>query len=332
MASIKDVAKEAGVSVSTVSNYLNQRRLRPGTAERVRQAIEKLDYAQNYAARSLVKGHSHILGLIVSDIMNLFFTDMTRRFLDQALIMDMETIVMNTNYDPNRTLNCVRRLISLQVPGVAVLTSEVVPPVSRQMLAQKEIGAVYLDVDATGPWCSSVLVDYMQGVRQAVEHLRSLGHERIGFIAGPRGMGSVDLRQNAFVESMSEEMRGSLPIIDSDGSFQGGYYCCSKMLAMYNPTALICVNDRAAMGAFHCAHDRGIRIPEELSIVGFDNTAVSNYTEPPMTTIFVHRGEIVRLALEAIFSMSESPDHMGKTYAVGTELVVRESTGPVRKE
>ncbi len=325
MASIKDVALQAGVSVSTVSNYLNQRRLRPGTAERVRQAIEKLNYSQNYAARSLVKGRSQILGLIVSDIENPFFAEIIRRFHDQALLMDMETILMHTNYDPNRTLDCVKRLIGLQVPGVAIMTSEVEPAIS-QMLVQKEISAVYYDLVNVGPWSSNITVDYETGIGKAIEHLVSLGHQRIGFISGPSALPSVQNRKQAFIDMMPRTSSKSLPIIDSDGSFQGGYYCCSKMLATFQPTAIICSNDLSAMGAVHSAHDKGLRIPDDLSLVGFDNSNIALFTEPALTSVNIPRDAIVRQALDAISHMMESADHQGQSFTVTPELIVRDST------
>lgn len=331
MTSIKDVAEAAGVSIGTVSNVLNNRRVRPATAERVRQAIEKLNYSQNLAARSLVIGRSHIMGMIVSDLENPFFTEITRRFHDHALLMNMETLVMHTNYDPNRTLDCVRRLIGLQVPGVAVMTSELEPSVMR-MLAENEICTVYFDVGTVGPWASRIMVNYEQGIFEAIEHLRGLGHTQIGFISGPVSLPSILRRKQAFVEKMPPELSRPLAIIDSDGSFQGGYFCCSKLLASAPLTAIICANDLTALGAVHCARDKGMRIPQDLSIVGFDNTIVATYSYPALTAVHNPRDVIARLAIEAIRELMESPDHAGKGYSVATELIVRESTAAASKD
>jgi len=333
MPSIKDVAREAGVSASTVSNYLNERRMLPETAEKVRAAIAKLKYNQNYLARSLVKGHSHILGLIVSDIENQFFASMTRSFLDQALLMDMETVVMNTNFDPNRTLSCVRRLVSLQVPGVALLTSEIVPDISRELLAQKQIAAVYLGANQSGSWCSSILVDYRAGVGEAIAHLKNLAHTNIGFIAGPQALPSGQRRVEAFLECVQDlQADEESPVVESDGTFQGGYYACSKILATHRPTAILCFNDQTAMGAINCAHDRGIVIPRDMSIIGFDNTDLWRFTEPPLTSINIARTDIVRQALEGIRLLLESDDHEGQVFSVATKLIVRESTGKAPKK
>lgn len=325
MTSIKDVAESAGVSIGTVSNVLNNRRVRPATAERVRQAIERLNYSQNLAARSLVTGRSHILGLIVSDLENPFFAEMTRRFHDLALMMNMETIVMHTNYDPNRTLDCVRRLISLQVPGVAVMTSEL-ESTAAKMLIDNGICAVYMDLGAVGPWTSKIMVNYEQGIREAIEHLRQLGHTHIGFISGPLSLQSVQRRKQAFIEKMPAEFPRPLTIIDSDGTFQGGYFCCSKLLASTSLTAIICSNDLAAMGAVHCALDKGINVPRDLSIISFDNTMICTFSHPPLTAVHIPRDVIARQAIDSITHMLATPNHEGCGSEVVTELIVREST------
>ena len=327
MTSIKDVAEAAGVSIGTVSNVLNNRRVRPVTAERVRQAVEKLNYSQNLAARSLVTGRSHILGLIVSDLENPFFSEMTRRFHDLALMNNMETIVMHTNYDPNRTLDCVRRLIALQVPGVAVMTSELEPTAGR-MLSENGICAVYFDLGEVGPRMSKIMVNYEQGIHEAIEHLRRLGHRNIGFISGPLSLQSVQRRKLAFIEMMPREFTRPLTILDSDGTFQGGYYCCSKLLASGGLTAIICSNDFEAMGAMHCALDKGVKVPQELSLISFDNTMISTFSYPPLTAVHIPRDAIARQAVEAITAMLAAPGEEGRGYEIATELIVRESTAP----
>lgn len=325
MTSIKDVAEAAGVSLGTVSNVINNRKVRPATAAKVQEAIAKLNYSQNLSARNLAMGRSHILGMIVSDLENPFFTEITRRFHDHALLMNMETIVMHTNYDPNRTLDCVRRLTGLQVPGVAVMTSELEPSVMR-MLAENKISTVYFDLGTVGEWASKITVNYEQGIHEAIEHLRQLGHTRIGFISGPTTLPSVRRRRQAFMEKMPAEFARPLAMLESDGSFQGGYFCCSKLLASDPLTAIICANDLTALGAVHCAHDKGLRVPADLSVIGFDNTVIATYSYPALTAVHNPRDVIARLAIEALRELMESPTHEGRSYEVETNLIIRAST------
>lgn len=327
MTSIKDVAEAAGVSLGTVSNVINNRKVRPATAARVQEAIAKLNYSQNLSARNLAMGRSHIFGMIVSDLENPFFTEITRRFHDHALLMNMETIVMHTNYDPNRTLDCVRRLIGLQVPGVAVMTSELEPSVMR-MLIDNKIPTVYFDLGTVGEWASKITVNYEQGIHEAIEHLRQLGHARIGFISGPTTLPSVRRRKQAFMEKMPAEFARPLAMFESDGSFQGGYFCCSKLLAAEPLTAIICANDLTALGAVHCARDKGLRVPQDLSIIGFDNTVIATYSYPALTAVHNPRDVIARLAIEALRELMESPTHEGRAYEVETSLIIRASTAP----
>jgi LacI family transcriptional regulator len=174
MATMKEVAVRAGVSIATVSYVLNDaRKVRPETERRVLSA-----------AKELVVGRSSMVGLIVPDIGNPFFPEITKSFQDAARLSGLETIVMNTNYDLQRTRDTVDRLMSLQVPGAAFLTSQVDPAI-RLALSHKGICAVYLDHGVAGPHISSIAIDYEHGIQAAVAHLLELGHRRIGYIGGP---------------------------------------------------------------------------------------------------------------------------------------------------
>src|SRR6516165_902365 len=168
-ASIKDVAAKAGVSTATVSYVLNGSR---GTSEQARRrvlaAIEELGYSQNQAARNLARGRGSILGLVISDIRNPFFPEITAGFQDQALLHNLDALVVNTNYDADRTLNSVRRLLGLQVPGVAILTSQIDPSVI-DLLAKRGVAAVYLDLGRVDRAISNIVLDYEHGIAEALE-------------------------------------------------------------------------------------------------------------------------------------------------------------------
>src|SRR4051812_27408080 len=199
--SIKDVAARAAVSTATVSHVLNgTRHTRPRTRDRVLAAVRELGYSQNQAARNLARGTSTLLGLIVSDVRNPFFPEITAAFQDQALAHEMDALVLNTNYDAQRTLHSVRRLLGLQVPGVAILTSQIEPSVV-DMLAQRRVAAVYLDLGKVTEAVSNIVIDYEHGIVQALEHLSALGHSRIAYVGGPPNLVSAQRRKNAFVST-----------------------------------------------------------------------------------------------------------------------------------
>jgi LacI family transcriptional regulator len=324
--SIKDVAAKADVSIATVSHVLNgTRATRPRTRERVLAAVHELGYSQNQAARNLARGVSSLLGLIVSDVRNPFFPEITAAFQDQALAHKMDALMLNTNYEPQRTLSSVRRLIGLQVPGVAVLTSQIDPSMI-DLLAQQRIAAVYLDLGKVASAISNIVIDYEDGIAQALDHLTKLGHTRIAYISGLARLLSVRRRKDAFIETAKKLNIDPTLIVDSDFSVKGGYSSCAELLNANPPTAILAGNDLSAIGVLHCAYDRGLRVPQDLSVVGFDDILFAEYAQPALTTVTVPRAEIGRTAFEALWTMLADPELKGREYRLGTRLTVRQST------
>ena len=326
--SIKDVAARAGVSIATVSHVLNETRpIRPHTRERVLCAIRELGYSQNQAARNLARGKSSFLGLIVSDVRNPFFPEITSAFQDEALKHDMDALVLNTNYDAERLLTSVQRLIGLQVPGVAILTSQIDGSV-MQMLASRGIAAVYLDLGRVGQGISNVVVDYEGGIRDALEYLTGLGHRRIAYVGGPLRLPSAERRKRSFIEGARRLGLQASPAVDSDFTVRGAYAASSELLAARAVTAIVAGNDLTAIGVLHRAYDVGLRVPEHLSVVGFDDILFAEYTQPALTTVAVGRTEIGKAAFEALWTMMADPNLAGREFPVPTRLITRQSAGP----
>jgi LacI family transcriptional regulator len=268
-----------------------------------------------------------MVGLIVPDIGNPFFPEITKSFQDAARMSGLETIVMNTNYDLQRTRDTVDRLMSLQVPGAAFLTSQVDPAI-RLALSGKGICAVYLDHGVAGPHISGIAIDYAHGIQAAVAHLLELGHRRIGFIGGPANGSAAKLRKFAFLDCVSARTDIEVRVVDSDFSVQGGYFSCSKLLNDFPATAVMAANDMMAIGAMHCAYDRKIAVPSEISIVGFDDITFAQFTQPALTTVAVPREDIGRLAFQSLWSLVSDSSRAGMEYEVKTGLVVRQTTVP----
>ena len=324
--SIKDVAAKAGVSIATVSHVLNGTRgTRPETRERVLAAIQDLGYSQNQAARNLALGRSSLLGLIISDIRNPFFPEVTAAFQDQALLHSMDALVLNTNYDAQRTLNSVKRLMGLQVSGVAILTSQIDPAVVH-MLAESRMAAVYLDLGRVGASISNIVIDYEHGIAEALELLTGLGHGNVAYIGGPLHLHSSRRRKRAFLESASAMGLDAPRTVDADFTVKGGYFACSKVLKESAPTAIIAGNDLTAIGVLHSAYDGGLRVPQDLSVVGFDDIVFAEYAQPALTTVSVPRIEIGTVAFQALRIMMSDPAQEGREFRVGTRLVTRQST------
>jgi LacI family transcriptional regulator len=294
----------------------------------VLSAIRELGYAQNVAARNLARGRSSLLGMVISDIRNPFFPEVTAAFQDQALVHELDALVFNTNYDPHRTLSCVRRLMSMQVAGAAILTSQIDPDVI-EMVAREEIPAVYLDLGRVGQHISNIVLDYERGIAQALEYLTQLGHRRIAYIGGPPHLHSAQRRKQAFQESAARAKLDPGPTIDADFTVNGGYYACSKILAVSSPTAIVAGNDLTALGVLHRAYDGKLRVPGDLSVVGFDDILLSQYTQPALTTVAVPRNEIGRVAFEALWSSINGASTAGREFSLNTHLVVRQSAAQV---
>jgi LacI family transcriptional regulator len=290
-------------------------------------AIEELGYSQNQAARNLARGRSSLLGLIISDIRNPFFPEVTSGFQDQAIAHAMDALVLNTNYDPQRTLNAVRRLVGLQVPGVAILTSQI-DPAAAELLPNAGIASVYLDLGRVGRNISNIVVDYEQGISHALEHLVGLGHKRIGYIGGPLRLPSAQVRRRAFMESAIQRGIEPAHAIDADFTVRGGYAACEEMLKSAAPTAIVTGNDLTAIGVLHRAFDAGLKAPEDLSVVGFDDILFAEYTQPALTTVAVPRSEIGTVAFRALWELMNHPEQAGREFRVGTKLITRQTTCP----
>jgi LacI family transcriptional regulator len=330
--SIRDVAAKAGVSTATVSHVLNGTRgSKPETRQRVLAAIQELGYSQNQAGRDLARGRSSLLGLIISDIRNPFFPEVTAAFQEQALLNNMDALVLNTNYDAHRTLNSVKRLMGLQVPGVAILTSQIDPAVVS-MLADHHIAAVYLDLGRVDASISNILLDYEHGIREVLEHLTKLGHRRIAYIGGPLHLNSAQRRKNAFLESAIQMGLEAPATIDADFTVKGGYFACSKLLNGPAPSAIVAGNDLTAIGILHRAYDGGLHVPEDLSVVGFDDILFAEYTQPALTTVSVPRVEIGRVAFQALWTMMADPSRTGREFRVGTKLITRQTTAMAKEQ
>ncbi len=329
---IEAVAKRARVSISTVSRTVHgSGPVAAATAERVWRAIKELDYRPNTNAQSLVSGRSRMLGLVVSDITNPFFPELIRSFQDVALQKGYDVLVSSTNYDNSRTALCVRRMIDRSVDGVAIMTSEMDRSLSDQ-LASRKVPLVFLDVGRVAKGVSNVKVDYGQGIAQAVDHLRSLGHTSIAFISGPANLKSARLRREAFLMCLRDRVAEARPELIEEGNHKidGGLSAITRLLQRpHPPTAVLASNDLTAIGVLRGIHQAGLRVPHDISVIGFDDIDLAQFTEPPLTTVRLHRSELASLACNALFQ-SISGDMEGAEFSIGTHLIIRESTAAAK--
>jgi DNA-binding LacI/PurR family transcriptional regulator len=326
---IRTVARVANVSIATVSRTINRlSTVNPKMAKRVWDAIEKLDYFPNTQARALVSGRSRLLGLIVSEITNPFFPELIQRFEDIAVEHGYEILISSTNYDPRRMSLCIRRMLERRAEGVAVMTFGVEKPLLEQ-LAERNVPLVFVDVGPERPGISLLRVDYHHGIRQGVQHLAVLGHREIAFISGPRRLHSAQSRQKAFTGSLEECGIRLNPawIVEGDHTMEGGIDAMGRLLQGRVPTAVMCSNDMTAIGVLHKLYRAGLRVPDDLSVIGFDDIHMAQVTIPPLTTIQMSCFELAQAAVTALRSHVEEGAEPKRSYKIDTQLVVRESTG-----
>src|ERR1700761_1402643 len=332
---IREVAKRAGVSTATVSRVVNGTApVDARTEKRVRAAIQRTGYYPNTHARTLGTGKSHIYGLIISDIENPFFPELVKCFERIAVEHGHEVLIANTDYRAERMEVCVRRMLERKVDGVAIMTSEM-DSALIQMLNGRGIPIVFLDTGAVGDRISDISLDYDRGVDQAMDHLTGLGHRRIAFISGPANLASARTRKQAFLKSLErKKLEYSEPYIRAGNHrFDGGYAAMAKILELEPlPTAVLASNDLTAIGVMRAVYAAGLRVPEDVSVVGFDDIALSSFMPPPLTTIRLSRVEIAEFAFTSLYAASQRGETQGVTHIVRAELVIRQSTAAVRPE
>ena len=334
---IRTIARAANVSIATVSRTMNGvPTVNPRMAKRVWEVIDKFDYFPNTQARSLVSGRSRIFGLIVSEITNPFFPELIQGFEDIAVEHGYEILVSSTNYDPKRMSHCIRRMLERKVEGVAVMTFGVEEPLLNQM-AKRKVPLVFIDVGPKGPGVSLLKVDYHHGIRQGVQHLAALGHKNIAFITGPPRLHSAQSRQVAFLASLKECGIKPNPtwIVEGDHTMEGGIVAMEGLLATNKmPTAIMCSNDMTAIGVLHKLYRAGLRVPDDFSVIGFDNIHIAEVTIPPLTTVELSRLDLARSAVKALREQVELVDEFTKQgeFCIRTNLVVRQSTSFPRKQ
>jgi DNA-binding LacI/PurR family transcriptional regulator len=328
---IRAIARAANVSIATVSRTINGvATVNPGMAKRVWEVIDKFDYFPNTQARSLVSGRSRIFGLIVSEITNPFFPELIQGFEDIAVEYGYEILVSSTNYDPKRMSHCIRRMLERKVEGVAVMTFGVEEPLLNQM-AKRKVPLVFIDVGPKGPGISLLRVDYHFGIHQGVQHLATLGHRNIAFISGPARLHSAQLRQIAFSTSLRECGITPNPAwnVEGDHTLEGGIAAMESLLATNKmPTAIMCSNDMTAIGVLHKLYRAGLRVPDDFSVIGFDNIHIAQVTIPPLTTVEMSRLDLARTAVTALREQVELVGDFTEKddLCIRTNLVVREST------
>jgi DNA-binding LacI/PurR family transcriptional regulator len=344
-ATIQDVALLAGTSVSTVSNLLNGRvnRMRPETRVRVERAMEQLGYRANEVARHLKTGHAPIIGLIIPSVANPFWGLFAQYVEEAALTHGYQVLLGNGGRDPERGLRYAESLAAHGVRGVIFGSS----PLSLNYilrLVERGMRVIVFDRSlrqsdpATQSGIDSISLDNVAGGYHATTHLIALGHRRIGFLSGPLHTSSrlerLDGYRNALIDAGIKPDPGLVWADTSrpwSGDVEGAEIGREGARVLLNgpdrPTALVAINDMYALGAFAGARDLGLSIPDDVSVIGFDDIPMASIAHPPLTTIRQPLADMLRTAVDTLVGRLEGaiaePPHQ---VTVASELIVRGST------
>jgi LacI family transcriptional regulator len=327
---LEDVARHVGVSTATVSRALTgSRNVRAETRARVVEAAATLGYRPDVHARTLARGQSRTLGMIVSNLKNPFFLDVFQALETEAHHRGFELMVANTDYRPDQLSSSVHTMLGRRLAGLAVIVSEMDEPLLSQFEGLR-IAVVFYDVGLASPHATRIKTDYARGTRRVVEYLHALGHRRLAFVGHHPGLEPLGVRHQAFrsaVDRCGPEVQYAM-VADEDGP-AGGLAATQHLLASgCGPTAIVCVNDFMALGVMKALREAGRRIPEEVSVVGFDNIGLAEFASPPLTTVNVPRQRIGRLVAEALMPDAEGSPLWGREVRIEPELIIRDSTGP----
>jgi LacI family transcriptional regulator len=327
---LEQVARRAKVSTATVSRVLNNASVvKSTTRARVMRAIEELRYHPNLHARTLAGGKSKTIGVIVSNMENPFFFDIYRTIEAGAHASGFEVVGANTDYNSEQLVTSIRLMIGRRVAGLAAVVSEIEPALMDE-LTESHIPVVFYDVGRPRRNITNIKVNYRRGVEKIIEYLHSLGHRRLGFVGHHAVLGPINERLKTVNEAAASFSGMEVRTAADTDTLDGGGIATRLLLDTgYCPSAIICVNDVMAVGALRELRERGLRVPQDISVTGFDNVKLSEFCHPALTTVHIPRDRIGRIMCERLIPRDDAfASSAGHEIVIDPELVVRDSTGP----
>ncbi len=325
---LEQVARKAKVSTATVSRVLNNASVvKSSTRARVVKAIEELKYHPNLHARSLAGAKSRTLGVIVSNLENPFFFDIYKTIESDARAAGFEVVMANTDYRSEQLVTSIRLMIGRRVAGLAAIVSEMDPELMQE-LNESRIPVVFYDVGTPRENITNIRVNYRRGIEKVVDYLHSLGHRKLGFIGHHAVLGPINERMKAVMDAVARIPSLEVRTAADADTLEGGRQAARTLLASgFAPTAIICVNDVTAVGALRELRERGIRVPQDISVTGFDNVQLSEFCYPALTTVHIPRARIGHIICDYLMpNTGRTPPE--SEVVIDPEFLVRDSTGP----
>jgi LacI family transcriptional regulator len=270
--------------------------------------------------------------LVISDIANPFFPEIIRGFQSAAWESGYDVLLLNTDYSQKRTDSVMRKLIENDVRGVAIMTSSL-DETSISNLIDQGIGVVFCNLVPTTRLVSNININYEKGIKEAIQHVVALGHNRAAVIAGPETNRTARTIKLALIDGLQQWGLNPFPVTHSNYHLDAGASAVQVILsAKKMPTVIFCGSDLIAMGAMVTLEAEGIDVPRDISIVGIDDISFAFLGRPPLTTIRVPREQLGVTSFKALDKMLKLKRQKGAEYVLDTELVIRASTAPVGKD
>jgi DNA-binding LacI/PurR family transcriptional regulator len=326
---MNDVARLAGVSHQTVSRVLNNHpSVRDETRQRVLRAVQQLNYRPNALARGLAGRRSRVIGVVSFD---------TILYGPAATLLGVERAARKAGYgisivaleqlDRAGVMEAISRLSEQSVAGVVIIAPVMTAAAAASSLPVG-VPAVVVESDAGGD-LPTISVDQVLGARLAVQHLLDLGHETVWHLSGPRGWLEARDRVDGWRQALESAGSRVPPLIAADWSARSGYQAGQRLAKDPSVTAVFCANDHQALGMLRALHEHGVRVPEDISVVGFDDIPEAEYLSPPLTTIRQDFDEVGRRCLAALLSILENNGEAPPAHPrVAPSLITRASSGP----
>ena len=329
---IKDVAKAARVSVGTVSMVLNRSdKVKTSTREKVLAAIEQLGYHPNQYASRLRSKHSKVIGLIVTDISNPFFGNITDIVQEELALRDYDVMLGITKGSITKEEHFVKKFIEMQTDGVLIVPSHKRVPniIHLQSLEKQEIPFCFITAYYPGITAPCVMTDLSEGSYQLTRHLLNTGHRKVICVVANRDIPVSNLRVEGYLRAFRESEHPFSPewIVISEPSFQGGYDAAGGLINGSRPDAIMTMNDIMAIGVLQLLKKEKIRVPQDISVAGYDDLLYASLLETPLTTVRQPIVPMCQKAVELILKKIAAPDEINQKILLQPHLVIRHSTG-----
>jgi len=330
VATIKDVAARAGISYTTVSHVVNGTRpVSDQVRSKVEAAIAELGYVPSGVARSLRVRATGTLGLLLPNASNPYFAELARGIEDHAERNGYSVILCNSDDDIDKQLRYLRVLLERRIDGLIVATVAS-DAAFAQALAALRVPLVLVDRSLEGVSADQLRVDHEQGAYLATRHLLELGHRRIVCIGGPASTQVVQLRAGGYRRALDEAGIEAQAVVDCAFTSPAGHAAAQVLLAgEQQPTAIFAGNDMIALGVLRAAAERGLQVPQQLSVVGFDDIEVSRYLHPALTTVGQRIGQLGEQAAERLLARIRKPGLVAEQRLIEPTLMLRESTAAI---